>query len=167
MGFFFVCHSLCQAEPRLLWGGTSQLLGLWLPFQPQRFPAEKHKQSLLHLGAKCRKEAGSASPILKPQHHRGPWYSPPPAQPPRPPLKSQIVPRRGCSLSHSEHLTEVSRIKQPYSVRKSHWVIVWIKSFSNLFIHQTSHVERCSFTFSFSKLPKKEEEEKENLESGL
>lgn len=32
-----------------------------------------------------------------------------------------------------------------------------MKSFSNLLIHQTSHVEHCSFTSSFSKLQKKVE----------
>lgn len=113
MGFlssFFVCFFTLPdwTQATLRW--HSQPLDLCLPLQPQGSPAEKHKQSLLHLGAKCRKEAGSASPILKPQHRRGPWYSPSSAQPPRPPLNSQIVSKRGCWLSHSEHLTEISRL---------------------------------------------------------
>lgn len=69
LSFFFVCHSLCQTEPRLVWGSRSQVLGPWLPFQAQGFPAEN-----MNGGAFCSwalsagKEAGQQPPILKPQH---------------------------------------------------------------------------------------------------
>ena len=151
LSFFIVYHSVCKIEPRLLrWRkpGAGSVTALPTPgcsYENTNVGLRPHKERGLfrshhswnptvHAGALC-------TVLLLPTHLISP-------------LKSQIVAqlRMVSAIIQTPNLTWDQQNQTTLScVRKSESLF---KSFSNPFIHQTSHAECCIFTYSFSKLQK-------------
>lgn len=153
-GIFVILHCLSSQSARLSpgnSGGTSQVLGLWLPFNPRVF-LWKHKS--WGLSPTRKRSLFSSHHSWNPTvHPGGTLYSPASSAHP-PHLSPEITDSHSAEDGVSRlfrHLTWLGdqQNQTTLSCVKKIWSL--FKSFSNPFIHQTSHAECCIFTSSFSK----------------